>query len=213
MKGFLVTFEGTDGSGKTSIIKSVTSKLDELGYNDKYIVTREPGGNQISEAIRHILLDAKYSEMDPKTEVLLYAAARRQHLVQTILPALAAGKIVLCDRYVDSSLVYQGVGRKIGIEPVVKINDFATDELKPHLTILLDIDPELGLKRIAKHRQDQINRMDQEQLSFYQAIRQAYLKLVANEPDRLKKIDASQPLAQVEAQVWQEFATKILAAD
>lgn len=211
--GFLVTFEGTDGSGKTSVINGLTEQLEQLGYQDRYIVTREPGGNKISEAIRHILLDEEYEGMDPKTEVLLYAAARRQHLVQTVLPALKAGKIVLCDRYVESSLVYQGVGRNIGIEPVLAINNFATDELKADLTFVLDIDPEVGLKRIANNRLDEVNRMDKERLEFYQAIRRAYLKLVAKEPQRLVAIDANQELAQVQSDVWRVFESKILATN
>ena len=213
MTGFLVTFEGTDGSGKTSVINGLTEQLEQLGYQDRYLVTLEPGGNKISEAIRHILLDEEYEGMDPKTEVLLYAAARRQHLVQTVLPALKAGKIVLCDRYVESSLVYQGVGRKVGIEPVLAINNFATDELKADLTFVLDIDPEVGLKRIANNRLDEVNRMDKERLEFYQAIRRAYLKLVAKEPHRLVAIDANQELAQVQSDVWRVFESKILATN
>ena len=130
-----------------------------------------------------------------------------------MLPALKAGKIVLCDRYVESSLVYQGVGRKVGIEPVLAINNFATDELKADLTFVLDIDPEVGLKRIANNRLDEVNRMDKERLEFYQAIRRAYLKLVAKEPHRLVAIDANQELAQVQSDVWQVFESKILATN
>ena len=118
MSGMFITFEGTDGSGKTSVIKAIVKELEKNGKTE-YVLTREPGGNRISEAIRNVILDERFVEMDERTEALLYAAARRQHIVETINPALSAGKLVLCDRFVDSSIVYQGAGRSIGTDRIV----------------------------------------------------------------------------------------------
>ncbi len=191
-----ITFEGTDGSGKTSVIKAVIAYLEQLGRTD-YVLTREPGGNRISEAIRDIILDQRFTEMDGRTEALLYAAARRQHIVGKILPALNENKLVLCDRFVDSSLVYQGVGRKIGIAEVLAMNQFATDGLTPDLTIYFEIEPEIGLARIHKNRQDEVNRLDLEKMSFYHEVHQAYQKLAKDYPDRIKVIDAKKPLDEV----------------
>lgn len=188
-----ITFEGTDGSGKTSVIKAIVEQLERNGET-RYILTREPGGNRISEAIRNVILNDRFTEMDKRTEALLYAAARRQHIIETIKPALSDGKMVLCDRFVDSSIVYQGAGRSIGADEIVKINEFATDGLKPDLTIFLDVDPELGLERIKQHRQGEINRLDHEKMSFYKTVHNAYLKLADKEPKRIIRVDASQPL-------------------
>ena len=173
VNGLFVTFEGTDGSGKTSVINQIEEKLKAAGID--YLRTREPGGNRISEQLRNIILDVRFTEMDERTEALLYAAARRQHLVETVLPALETGNLVLCDRFVDSSLVYQGAGRKIGIAEVAEMNKFATAGLEPDLTFYLEIEPELGLKRIKKNRQNEINRLDKEQLDFYHTVANAYL--------------------------------------
>jgi len=203
--GKFVTFEGTDGSGKTSVIKGLLARLDQIGLHDKYLVTREPGGSRISEAIREVILDKKNTEMDQKTEALLYAASRRQHLVEKILPALAADKIVLCDRFVDSSLAYQGAGRGVGVKEVAAINQFATAGLSPDLTLYFDLDPVIGLNRIKKNRQDEVNRLDEEQLSFYQQVRAQYLELARQDPVRIKTIDASQSELQVEAEVFSQL--------
>ena len=159
--------------------------------------TREPGGNHIAEQIRDVLFDARNIDMDPRTEALLFAAARRQHLVADIMPALKSGKVILCDRYVDSSIAYQGAGRGLGEDNIWQINQFAIDGLMPELTIYLDIDSELGLKRIAQNRADQVNRLDEEALSFHCKVRSAYQKLARQNPDRIVTIDASQPLTQV----------------
>jgi thymidylate kinase len=143
--------------------------------------------------------------MDQKTEALLYAASRRQHLVEKILPALAADKIVLCDRFVDSSLAYQGAGRGVGVKEVAAINQFATAGLSPDLTFYFDLDPVIGLNRIKKNRQDEVNRLDEEQLSFYQQVRAQYLELARQDPVRIKTIDASQSELQVEAEVFSQL--------
>lgn len=202
MQGKFISFEGPDGAGKTSVLKEISSKLSaQLGA--KLMVTREPGGNAISESIRRIILDKANTQMDARTEALLYAAARRQHLVEQIIPALKAGRVVLCDRYVDSSLAYQGAGREIGAEAVWQMNQFATDGLEPALTIYLDIEPELGIQRIKQHRQNEINRLDVEQLAFHQRVRTEYLELLHQYPDRIKLIDASRPFDDVVTAVQQ----------
>ncbi|MEY8736602.1 dTMP kinase [Lactobacillus sp. AN1001] len=206
MSGFFITFEGTDGSGKTSVLNAIEAKLKAAKID--YLRTREPGGNRISEQIRNVILDEKFTEMDARTEALLYAAARRQHLVETVLPALEAGKVVLCDRFVDSSLAYQGAGRDIGVAEVKQMNQFATAGLEPDLTIYLAIEPSLGLERIKKNRQDEVNRLDKEALSFYETVYQAYQKLAA-ENERIVTIDASQKLADVIADVELVLSSKI----
>lgn len=209
MSGFFVTFEGTDGAGKTSVLRALEAKLKQAKVD--YLRTREPGGDPIAEKIRQVILDQEATAMDPRTEALLYAAARRQHLVATILPALAQGKVVLCDRFVDSSLAYQGAGRHLGVKEVKTINEFATDGLRPDLTIYLDIAPKLGLERIKQNRQDEVNRLDQEALTFYEDVYQAYQKLAQHEPERIVKIDATKSLPEVIAQVEQVLAQRVPA--
>lgn len=196
MAGLFITFEGPDGAGKTSVLTQLLPLLKQQAQQ-QIIETREPGGNPISEAIRKIILDPKNTAMDKRTEALLYAAARRQHIIEKIRPALAADKIVLCDRFVDSSLAYQGAGRQIGIPAVAKMNEFATEQLTPDLTLYLDVPSQLGLTRIAAHRQEQNDRLDQEALSFHQKVRQAYLTLAKSAPERIKVIDATQALPAV----------------
>ncbi|KRN09874.1 dTMP kinase [Liquorilactobacillus mali] len=195
MSGKFVTFEGPEGSGKTSVLKGIVSLLKE--NNKEYLLTREPGGNRISEEIRNIILDTRLVEMDARTEALLYAAARRQHLIESVLPALKQGKLVLCDRYVDSSVVYQGAGRGLGEEEVLQMNLFATEGLTPDFTFYFDLLPEIGLNRIKKHRQNEINRLDEESLDFHNTVHDAYLKLAHDNPERIIVIDASLPLSEV----------------
>ena len=197
---------GTDGSGKTSVLNAIEAKLKTAKVD--YLRTREPGGNRISEQIRNVILDERSTEMDARTEALLYAAARRQHLVETVLPALEAGKVVLCDRFVDSSLAYQGAGRGIGVAEVKQMNQFATAGLEPDLTIYLALEPRLGLERIKQNRQDEVNRLDKEALSFYETVYRAYQKL-ATENERIVTIDASQKLADVIAEVELVLSSKI----
>lgn len=203
MDGKFISFEGPDGAGKTSVMRQITADLKEQLGNDGVVYTREPGGNHIAEQIRDVLFDADNTDMDPRTEALLFAAARRQHLVADILPALQNGKVILCDRYVDSSIAYQGAGRGLGEENIWQINQFAIDGLMPELTIYLDIDSELGLQRIAQNRADEVNRLDEEKLSFHRKVRSAYQKLAQENPQRIVTIDASQPLDQVILQVQQ----------
>lgn len=188
---------------KTTVMGQLAKRLEDLGY--QVMITREPGGIKISEAIRNIILDTNNTDMDPKTEALLYAAARRQHLVEKIVPALNEGKIVLCDRFIDSSLAYQGYARQLGTEEVFQINEFAIDGYMPHLTLYFDIEPEIGLERINAHKNREVNRLDLENINFHHKVREGYLKLLENEPTRIKRIDATQEINEV-----LENATKIV---
>lgn len=197
MQGTFISFEGPDGAGKTSVINAIHQQLAEQYGDEQVLLTREPGGNRISEQIREVLFDDQNTNMDARTEALLFAAARRQHIVEDIEPALKAGKIVLSDRYVDSSVAYQGGGRHLGNNDIWELNQFAIHGLLPDLTIYLDIDSELGLQRISQHRSNQVNRLDREKLRFHQDVRAAYLTLAQRHRDRIVTIDASQPLADV----------------
>ena len=194
-KGFLVSLEGPEGAGKTSVLEALIPILEDRGV--EVLTTREPGGVLIGEKIREVILDPSHTEMDPKTELLLYIASRRQHLVEKVLPALAAGKLVIMDRFIDSSVAYQGFGRGLDIEAIDWLNEFATDGLKPDLTLYFDIEVEEGLARIAANSDREINRLDMEGLDLHRKVRQGYLSLLKKEANRIVKIDASLPLDQV----------------
>jgi dTMP kinase len=203
-----ITLEGPEGSGKTSVMKEVIARLRQEGFVIEE--TREPGGTPIAEQIREVILNKENTKLDPRAEALLLAASRRQNLVEKIWPALKAGKIVICDRFIDSSLAYQGGARGLGIEPVLSINLFATESSYPQLTLLFDIPPELGLKRIAANANREINRLDLEQLSFHQKVRDTYLNLAKRFKDRYVVIDASLPLATVIANTYQAIHQRLL---
>ncbi|HKM10114.1 MAG: dTMP kinase [Bacilli bacterium] len=190
-----ITLEGPEGSGKTTAVEFAVNKLLEMGY--EIVRTREPGGTIISEQIRNVILDKANTAMDARTEALLYAASRRQHLVEKIWPALKAGKIVICDRYLDSSLAYQGGARELGIEEVLKVNLFATENTWPDLTLLFDIDPIIGLSRISSNNQREVNRLDLEKLDFHKKVRATFLKLAKQYPERYAIIDASKSREEV----------------
>lgn len=192
MNGFFVTFEGGEGCGKTTLIQSLQKELVKKGVEP--LLTREPGGSLIAEEIRSVILDKANTMMDARTEALLYAASRRQHLVEVVIPALKEGKLVLSDRYIDSSLAYQGYARGIGIDEIYSINSFAVDSTMPDLTFFLDLKPEEGLKRIALHRQNEVNRLDLEKLSFHQKVYEGYQILLKRFPERIVRIDASQTI-------------------
>lgn len=194
-KGFLVSLEGPEGAGKTSVIEALIPILEDRGV--EVLTTREPGGVLIGEKIREVILDPSHTEMDPKTELLLYIASRRQHLVEKVLPALAAGKLVIMDRFIDSSVAYQGFGRGLDIDAIDWLNEFATDGLKPDLTLYFDIEVEEGLARIAANSNREVNRLDMEGLDLHRKVRQGYLSLLEREGNRIEKIDASLPLDQV----------------
>lgn len=203
MRGKFITIEGPEGAGKTSALAELLIRL-EADVKAEVVVTREPGGVYLAEKIRNIILDNEHTEMDARTEALLYAAARRQHLIEKVLPALERGAWVICDRFVDSSLAYQGAGRKIGMEEVAQLNEFATDHLQPDLTLYLDVDIDTGLMRIRKGRTTaELNRLDNELPEFHQRIRHGYLKLAEMYPERIKTIDARQNLDQVVTACYQ----------
>ena len=190
-----VTIEGPEGSGKTTIGKKIVEKLINDGY--EVIYTREPGGIEIAEQIRQVILDVNKTNMDPRTEALLYAASRRQHLIEKIVPAIKDNKIIICDRFVDSSLAYQGHARKLGIDNVYEINKFAIDTLMPDLTLLFDIDPSVGLDRINANKLREVNRLDLEQLEFHTLVREGFLIIQNREPERVKKVNADQAIDKV----------------
>lgn len=199
VNGTLISFEGPEGAGKSSILKAILPLLEEKGI--PYITTREPGGVDIAEKIRQVILDPDHTSMDAKTELLLYIASRRQHLVERVLPALAAGKVVLMDRFIDSSVAYQGYGRGLSVEDIEWLNQFATDGLKPDLTLYFDLDVEEGLARIARNQEREVNRLDLEGLELHHKVRKGYLALAEKEPERIVKIDASQSFETVLADV------------
>ena len=204
-QGIFITFEGPDGSGKTTVSRYVYERLLSEGYPVVY--TREPGGIDIAEQIRHIVLDPKNTAMDVKTEALLYAASRRQHFVEKILPALNEHKIVLCDRFVDSSLAYQGIARKIGFDAVLSINEFAIEGHYPDMTVYLDLDAETGIKRI-KHRSF-LDRLDQESIAFHTAVVQGYQIVLERFKDRIQCVDASQSIQSVQEDAYQIVLAKV----
>lgn len=206
-QGLFITFEGNEGSGKTTVVKRVLKRLKDEGFNVEF--SREPGGNKIAESIRNVILDKSNTEMDPKTEALLYAAARRQHLVQNICPLIEQGTTILCDRYIDSSLAYQGYARGIGIDEVLEINMFAIDKRLPDLTILFEIQPEIGLKRIAANGDREVNRLDVETLEFHHRVHMGYMMLSERFNDRIKVINAERPIEEVEQEVYEIVKKKI----
>ena len=190
-----ITLEGPEGSGKTTAVNAAVAELEKRGYS--IVRTREPGGTPIAEQIRNVILDKANTAMDPRTEALLYAASRRQHLVEKVWPAVKEGKIVICDRYLDSSLAYQGGARGLGIDNILNINMFATEGTFPDLTLLFDIDPEVGLARIAANASREVNRLDLEKLDFHKNVRNTFLDLAKRYPDRFVIIDASKSQEEV----------------
>lgn len=194
MKGLFITFEGPEGAGKTTILNML---LEKFKSNQEIVFTREPGGIHIAEKIREVILHKDHTEMDPRTEALLYAAARRQHLVEKVIPALKEGKIVLCDRFIDSSLAYQGYARGLGIDEVLSINEFAINGMMPNLTLYFDIQPEVGLKRIACNKNREVNRLDLEQYDFHLKVYEGYKKVIERFQNRIVKVQADQPLEHV----------------
>ena len=189
MKGLFITFEGGEGSGKTTLIEGLVEYLESR--NLKVIKTREPGGIKISEDIRNVILDVNNTKMDQITEALLYAASRRQHLVEKVIPYLNEGYIVICDRFLDSSLAYQGHARGIGIDKVYNINLSATDGILPDLTLFIDVRPEVGLKRISSNNREQ-NRLDLEKMSFHEKVYEGYKIILERFKDRVVSVNGEQ---------------------
>ena len=194
-----ITFEGPEGSGKTTVLKAVAEKLAQ---HYDVISTREPGGVPTGEEIRKVVLEG--NQMDIRTEAMLFAASRREHLVEKVIPALRNNQIVLCDRYIDSSLAYQGYARGIGIEEVKALNEFAINGLYPDLTIYLDVSAEVGRERILSNQRDQ-NRLDQEDIDFHEKVIERYHQVIHNEPERFVQIDADQSIEEVVLATYQSI--------
>jgi dTMP kinase len=190
--GMFITMEGPEGAGKTTILQLLGEALQQEGY--AVLLTREPGGIPISEQIREVILNKENTAMDSRTEALLYAAARRQHLVEKIIPALEQGMIVLCDRFIDSSLAYQGHARGVDMDEIYSINKFAIGDFMPDVTVYFDIDPAEGLKRISANQDREVNRLDLEELHFHEKVREGYGLVMERWKDRFIRIDASQSL-------------------
>ncbi|MET3852337.1 MULTISPECIES: dTMP kinase [unclassified Paenibacillus] len=197
--GAFITLEGGEGSGKTTVIGKIGEYFNRLAI--PYMMTREPGGIEIAEKIREIILNPSHTAMDARTEALLYAASRRQHLAEKVEPALEKGITVICDRFVDSSLVYQGYARGLGMDEVWAINQFAIHDRMPDLTFYLDIEPETGLQRIAANQGREVNRLDLEGLSFHQKVREGYRIIASRYPERIVVIDASKEQSAVEQDI------------
>lgn len=197
--GWFITLEGGEGVGKTAVIHELKRYLQDMGI--AVLATREPGGIDIAEQIRAIILNPANITMDARTELLLYAASRRQHLIEKVIPALSQGITVISDRYVDSTIVYQGYARGIGIDLALSINRFATEDLMPDLTIWLDLDPRQGLQRIGADKIREVNRLDMEQLDFHDKVREGYTLLQARFPQRIIRVDAEPPLNHVVKEV------------
>ncbi|MFH5186721.1 dTMP kinase [Paenibacillus sp. TAB 01] len=209
-RGCFITFEGGEGAGKTTVIERLAGELTAAGH--QVMVTREPGGVDIAEQIRSVILDMKNTRMDGRTEALLYAAARRQHLVEKVIPALEAGSVVLCDRFLDSSLAYQGYARGLGVDEVYTVNRFAIDDMMPELTIYLDVSPEVGLSRISSNKDRERNRLDAEKLSFHQTVREGYRKLLEQYPERIVLFNAEEDHESVYQKVKAEISRRLTAS-
>lgn len=206
MQGLFISMEGPDGAGKSTQIQLLQDYLKDKGYET--IITREPGGTAISEAVRQIILNKEYKEMCEQTELLLYAAARAQLVNEVIRPALNAGKAVICDRFIESSVVYQGIARGIGIDKVYAVNDYALEGLRPQLTILLDLDAEEGLHR--KKNQAELDRMEAEGLEFHQKVVEGYRLLAEREKERIMRISATLPKEDIHAKIVLAIEERIL---
>lgn len=205
MSGIFITLEGPDGSGKTTIAKKLINSLEEKGFS--CVHTREPGGIDIAEQIRNVILDPKNVAMDARTEALLYAASRRQHLVEKVFPALKDNKIVVCERFLDSSLAYQGYGRNLGFDEVLKINEFAIEGRFPDLTIYLDIDEEEGLNRIGDRAFK--DRLDRESIDFHHRVKEGYKEVLRRFKDRIVVVDASKSIEEVNDECLKIILDKI----
>lgn len=205
MRGILISIEGPDGAGKSTQIALLKEYLEQKGYES--VLTREPGGTKISEKIRNLILDRENMEMGREAEMMLYAAARAQLVHEVIKPALEMGKAVICDRYIDSSAVYQGIAREIGIETVYQINECAIQGIWPDLTIHLDLNAEEGIKR--KKNQAELDRMELETMEFHKNVVQGYRTLAKRDPKRIKTIDATLSIEEIHDQI-KEYLEKIL---
>jgi len=203
-----ITLEGPEGSGKTSQMAPLAEFLGQLGHS--VLTLREPGGSDIGEQIRSVIMEMKNTAMNPRTEILLFLASRAQFVEEIVRPALSAGKLVLCDRYADSTLAYQGYGHQVDLDTLRSLLRFATGGLTPDLTLLLDVETQTGLAR-KRRAGGEWNRLDAYPSDFHQRVRQGYLELVRQEPERWAVIDASQPLERVQSDMRQAILARIKA--
>ena len=209
MTGLFITFEGGEGCGKSTQIAALKARLEAMGKT--VVQTREPGGTALGESVRNLLqYDDAGQGMSPEAELLLFAASRAQHVRELIAPAIAEGQIVLCDRFLDSTTVYQGVARAIDSKKVDTINQFAIGDTMPDLTILIDLSPEIGLARVHARSDGKLDRMEKEAIEFFQAVRQGYLDLAKSEPKRFLVLDGSQSVEELETQIWQKVEATFL---
>ena len=208
MQGLFISFEGGEGVGKSTQIKALTRRLSAAGH--RVLTTREPGGTPLCESIRS-LLQSDQEVISPEAELLLFTASRAQLCRQIIQPAIERGEIVLCDRFMDSTSVYQGVARAIPSAQVEQINQFSVGNCKPDLTFLIDLDPHQGLKRVRQRAAGSLDRIEQESLDFFKAVRSGYLELANNEPDRFVILDGQQPIEKLEKTIWDVLSTKLSA--
>jgi dTMP kinase len=207
VSGLFISLEGPDGAGKGTMLTHLMPILKKH-TSRTVVLTREPGGSPIAEKIRHLILDVANQEMTDETEALLYAAARSQHLHDIILPALAKDQIVISDRYVDSSIAYQGGGRQLGTDTVASINHFATGGVLPQLTLYVDISPEVGLSRIKKYRDTPEDRLEVAGNAFHDRVRATYLQLVHDDPQRIVALDGAAPAKELTAAAWHEIHSR-----
>ena len=203
--GLFITMEGPDGAGKTTQIDLLRDYLSGKGYD--IIVCREPGGTPISEAVRQVILNKDFTEMGNMTELLLYAAARAQLMEEVIRPALLEGKIVICDRFVESSAVYQGIGRNMGIDLVYQVNQFAIGDTVPDLTIMIDLNAEIGISR--KKKQTELDRMEREALDFHERVVDGYRQLSQLFPERIYKVDGSRTIEEIHQNIVVQVNKKL----
>ncbi|WP_226537573.1 dTMP kinase [Fictibacillus halophilus] len=209
MKGLFITLEGPDGSGKTTQVAKIAEYLTENKID--FIQTREPGGTRISDKIRSLILDPEHKEMNDLTEVLLYAASRAQHVHEKILPALESGKVVLCDRFVDASLAYQGFGLGVGEEPVLQVNRIATGGLVPDRSYFIDVSPEVGRERMkARYGTASLDRIEQKDLSYHERVREGFQYIFANQEKRIHRVNGEQDPETVFAEIVKDL-DKLLA--
>jgi len=208
MAGLFISFEGGEGCGKSTQIRTLAERLSQAGH--RVLQTREPGGTQLGEAVRHLLQhDEAGFEMTAEAELLLFTASRAQLTRERIIPALNAGEIVLCDRFMDSTTVYQGVARAIDPAAVAAINKFAVGSARPDLTILIDLPPEIGMARVHARSDGQLDRMEQEAIEFFEAVRTGYLELAKAEPERFLVLDGNQSITELGSKIWETVSLRI----